>query len=159
MTVRVALGIVFVSLLWPSTLLQSQSQGGVSFRQENLTIKTRNKNIIFKIEVAETKRQRARGLMWRKHLAAGTGMLFDFRKTSPVVMWMKNTYIPLDIMYINRNGSIARIIKNSTPLSTYPLYSVSPVRAVLELLGGTAERQDIRVGDTVVHSIFKPESS
>jgi len=156
MKIGYLLSIPFVLFLCIGITPQCQSQDSLNFRQDKLTIKTRNKSISFKIEVAETRRQRARGLMWRSHLANGTGMLFDFQNTNYVTMWMKNTYFPLDIIYINKNGLINNIIINSTPHSTKLLSSEGPVRAVLELSAGAVKRHGIQKGDTVIHSIFKP---
>ena len=156
MTNRYPLSIPFVLVFWLGITPQCHSEDVLSFRQDKLTIKTGNKSISFKIEISETKRQRARGLMWRSHLADGAGMLFDFQNTDYVTMWMKNTYFPLDIIFINKNGLIRNIIRNSTPLSTQPLSSKVPVRAVLELRAGTVKLHGIQRGDTVIHSIFRP---
>ena len=132
------------------------AQDGNVFRVDRLTIKTQNSRRSFQVEIAETAAQRAQGLMWRKDLPMGTGMLFDFKITSPVIMWMKNTYIPLDIFFITHRGVILNIVQDAIPHSTKHIPSVGPVRAVLELPGGTAKKFDIRVGDRVEHEIFNP---
>ena len=132
------------------------AQDGTVFRVDRLTIKTQNSRRSFQVEIAETAAQRAQGLMWRKDLPMGTGMLFDFKITSPVIMWMKNTYIPLDIFFITHRGVILNIVQDAIPHSTKHIPSVGPVRAVLELPGGTAKKFDIRVGDRVEHEIFNP---
>ena len=155
MKIKYPLGIFFILFFCIGIAPYCQSQDILDFRHDKLTIKTRNKSISFEIEIAETRRQRARGLMWRSHLANGTGMLFDFQTTKYVTMWMKNTYFPLDIIYINQNGLIRNIIMNSTPHSTKPLLSEGPVRAVLELSAGAVKRHGIQMGDTVNHSIFE----
>ncbi len=94
--------------------------------------------------------------MWRKHLPAGTGMLFDFKMTDQVIMWMKNTYIPLDMLFITKAGQIINIARNTKPHSTDFIPSAGPVRAVLELPAGTARKLAIRAGDTVIHPMFTP---
>ena len=126
------------------------------FRSDWLAIDTQNSRRTFRVEIAETAAQRAQGLMWRKHLPMGTGMLFDFKITRPVVMWMKNTYIPLDMFFITEQGVILNIVRETEPHSTRHIGSIGPVRAVLELPGGSAKKFGIRAGDRVDHAIFNP---
>jgi hypothetical protein len=109
---------------------------------------------VFTVELAVTDEQRARGLMFRRELPQGRGMLFDFEREGPVHMWMQNTYIPLDMIFIRGNGLIARIAENTEPLSTRIIPSGGPVRAVLEVPAGTARRLGIAPGDRVAHRIF-----
>ena len=135
---------------------RTSPEDSVSFRIDDLLIKTKVKEIPFRIEIAETQRQRAKGLMWRKHLNNDAGMLFDFKTTDYILMWMKDTYISLDMLFITENGLIRNIERNTIPHSTKPIKSKGPVRAVLELTAGTAEKHGIRNGDTVIYSIFKP---
>ncbi len=135
---------------------RSWSQYGDDFRIDHLIIQTQDKPILFQIEIAETSTQRARGLMWRQSLALDKGMLFDFNTDKHVMMWMKNTYISLDLIFITKNGLILNIIRNTSPHSTQPLVSAGPVRAVLELVGGATKKYGIQSGDNVIHSIFKP---
>ncbi len=92
--------------------------------------------------------------MFRKNLAADAGMLFDFGSPEKVVMWMKNTLIPLDMLFIKPGGIIANIASGTAPLSLSPVPSNGPVRGVLELKAGTAARLGIRPGDQVLHPIF-----
>jgi uncharacterized membrane protein (UPF0127 family) len=92
--------------------------------------------------------------MYRTELAADAGMLFDFRTDQQVYMWMKNTYLPLDMVFIRSDGRIASIAANTTPLSTETISSGGPVRAVLELPAGTAKARGITVGDRVRHHLF-----
>ena len=138
----------------PLTLVAAQDS--TVFRTERLAIETRNSRRIFQVEIAETAAQRAQGLMWRKHLPMGAGMLFDFKITGPVIMWMKNTYIPLDILFITAKGVILNIARETLPHSTRHIPSKGPVRAVLELPGGSAKQFGIRAGDRVDHAIFDP---
>ncbi len=109
----------------------------------------------FQVEVVRNDADRAQGLMYRRSMAADRGMLFDFGRVEPVAMWMQNTYLPLDMLFIRADGSIARIAANAEPLSTRTIPSGEPVLAVLELNGGTAARLGIKAGDRVEHPLFK----
>ncbi|HET7849306.1 MAG TPA: DUF192 domain-containing protein [Pseudolabrys sp.] len=108
----------------------------------------------FAVEIADNDAARERGLMYRKSLPEGQGMLFDFKTEQPVTFWMKNTYIPLDMLFIREDGRILRIAENTTPLSTDLVSSGGPVRAVLEVIGGTARKYGIVPGDRVAYRIF-----
>ena len=110
----------------------------------------------FAVELAGTPEERAQGLMFRKSLAPDAGMLFDFKEPGPVAMWMKDTLIPLDMLFISRDGRIARIVERTVPLSLAPIPSGEAVLAVLELNGGTAARLGLKAGDRVIHPIFQP---
>jgi uncharacterized membrane protein (UPF0127 family) len=128
----------------------------VSFAQElqSLEIVTKKGVHVFAVELAATDEQRAQGLMHRRELAEGRGMLFDFHREQPVAMWMKNTYISLDMIFIRGDGSIARIAENTEPHSTRVIQSGPPVRAVLEVIAGTAKKLGIAPGDRVAHPLF-----
>lgn len=110
---------------------------------------------VFAVELAVTDEQRSKGLMYRKELPEGQGMLFDFERDQDVAMWMKNTYIPLDMFFIRGDGTILRIAENTTPLSTRIIPSGGPVRAVLEVIAGTARKYSIAPGDRVAYPIFR----
>ena len=109
---------------------------------------------VFTVELATTEAERERGLMFVKSLPEGQGMLFDFKRDQPVSFWMHNTYIPLDMIFIAGNGRIMHIAENAKPLSDDLIPSQYPVRAVLEVIGGTAEKLGIKPGDRVTGSIF-----
>jgi uncharacterized protein len=109
---------------------------------------------VFSVELAGDDAERARGLMFRKELPEGRGMLFDFGTDQDVAMWMKNTLIPLDMIFIRADGQIARIAENTAPMSTKIIPSGGLVRAVLEVAGGTAKKLGIAVGDRVAHRMF-----
>jgi uncharacterized protein len=111
---------------------------------------------VFSVEIADTEAARAKGLMFRKNLPEGQGMLFDFHREQEVSFWMQNTYIPLDMIFIQGNGRILRIAENTTPLSTRLIPSGGPVLAVLEVIGGTARKFGIEPGDRVAYPIFRP---
>ncbi len=119
-----------------------------------LEIVTKNGVHVFSIELAVNDADRQKGLMFRKELPEGQGMLFDFKQDQDVSMWMRNTYIPLDMLFINADGSIRRIAENTTPLSERTIPSGGPVRGVLEVIGGTAKKLGIAPGDRVAHPMF-----
>lgn len=106
----------------------------------------------FRVELAADDATRERGLMFRTRLAPDHGMLFDFGRTFTVHMWMKNTRIPLDMLFIRADGVIARIAADTVPFSEETVSSGNPVRYVLEVPGGTAARLGIRPGDRVRHA-------
>ncbi len=108
----------------------------------------------FSVEIANNDVERAKGLMYRKDLPLGQGMLFDFDREQDVAMWMQNTYISLDMIFIRGDGRILRIAENTEPLSTRIISSGGPVRAVLEVIAGTARKFGIAPGDRVAHPIF-----
>ena len=122
---------------------------------EPLTIATKTDASLFTVEIADTDELRQRGLMFRQRIPPDRGMLFDFGAPRPVAMWMKNTYVSLDMLFIRQDGSIAYIAENTVPQSLDTLGVSEPVLAVLELAGGTSKRLGIRAGDTVFHRIFR----
>lgn len=119
-----------------------------------LEIVTANGKHNFSVELARTREEQDKGLMFRRELPDGQGMLFDFTTEQTVAFWMENTYISLDIIFINGDGRIRRIAENAEPLSKTTIPSDGPVRAVLEVIGGTARKLGIKEGDRVVHPIF-----
>jgi uncharacterized protein len=108
----------------------------------------------FTVEMAITPDQQTIGLMFRTEIAAQDGMIFDWGRPRESSMWMRNTLIPLDMLFIAADGRIIRIAERTVPLSLTPINSGGPVRATLELQGGITERLDIRVGDRVLHRMF-----
>jgi len=121
---------------------------------ERLSIRTAGGIHVFEVEVARTGEERAKGLMFRRYMPADRGMLFDFGSEQPVGMWMKDTFIPLDMLFIRKDGSIARIAENTEPHSLRTISSGENVLSVLELNGGTAARLGIAPGDRVAHPLF-----
>jgi uncharacterized membrane protein (UPF0127 family) len=109
----------------------------------------------FTVEFAKSDAERAQGLMYRRELPEGRGMLFDFQRDDEVAMWMKNTYIPLDMVFIRSDGRIVRIAENTEPRSERIISSGGPVRGVLEVIGGTARKLGIAPGDRVAHPLFR----
>jgi uncharacterized membrane protein (UPF0127 family) len=126
--------------------------GAASFQP--LEIVTRNGVQVFSVEIATTEEEKQTGLMYRKELADGKGMLFDFNPEQEVSMWMKNTYVSLDMIFIRADGRILRIAENTEPMSTKIISSRGPARAVLEVVAGTAQKYCIRAGDRVGHPLF-----
>ncbi|MFL5256104.1 MAG: DUF192 domain-containing protein [Rhodopila sp.] len=123
--------------------------------KEPLTIVTRDaKEHHFTVEMALKPEQQSVGEMFRTFIPPEGGMLFDWGFPRPSQMWMRNTLVPLDMIFINPNGTIRAIAENTTPRSLAPIDSRGPVRATLELAGGTTAKLDIRVGDTVKQRIF-----
>jgi uncharacterized membrane protein (UPF0127 family) len=120
-----------------------------------LEIASKNGVHIFGVELATTPEEQARGLMFRRELPPMQGMLFDFKREQPTSFWMKNTYVSLDMIFIRADGTIARIAENTVPLSEAMVPSGGPVRAVLEVVAGTAKKLGIAPGDRVSHPIFK----
>jgi uncharacterized membrane protein (UPF0127 family) len=110
--------------------------------------------IPFTMEIAETPAQQAYGLMFRHEAPPHTGMLFVWDKDQIINMWMKNTYIPLDMLFIRRDGVIEKIIAHTVPFDLTPLSSDEPVRGVIELGGGEAARLGIDTGDKVIYPAF-----
>jgi uncharacterized membrane protein (UPF0127 family) len=118
-------------------------------REARVEVTGSGKTHVFRAWVADTPESRARGLMYVRELPPGRGMLFLFEAPHFASFWMKNTYIPLDLLFVSADGRIVNIVENATPLSLAPMESVAPVTAVLEVAGGTAARLSLRVGDGV----------
>ena len=108
----------------------------------------------FGVELANNDDERSRGLMFRKELPEGRGMLFDFQKDQPVEFWMHNTFISLDMIFITGDGRILRIAEKTEPFSDRLIPSGGPVRAVLEVIAGTARKDGLAPGDRITGSIF-----
>lgn len=106
------------------------------------------------VEVAATDEARQRGLMHRESLDPDAGMLFDFQREQIVSIWMENTLIPLDILYIRRDGRIVKIIAHAQPMSRRQLLSDFPVLSVLEINAGRSAELGISPGDIVRHALF-----
>ena len=110
----------------------------------------------FQVEIARDDASRARGLMDRRFMPADHGMLFEFDREAPQTFWMKDTYIPLDMIFISRAGIVTNIVADAEPLSERTIPSGPPCMAVLELNGGVAAKIGLKVGDKVRHPFFRP---
>jgi len=152
---RAALAFVLAFPLAVAAVAPAPAQRGLqSFEKSPLGIRTADASHRFTVEVAGTARQYAQGLMYRRRLAADAGILFVYSRPQLVVMWMKNTVIPLDMLFIAADGRITRIVERTVPFSLENISSGGPVLAVLEINGGTASRLKIRTGDRVLHAAF-----
>jgi uncharacterized protein len=123
---------------------------------DSLTIETSTGAHAFQIEVADNDATREHGLMDRRYMPSDHGMLFEFEHNAPVAFWMKNTYIPLDMIFISPSGVVTHIATNAEPLSERVIPSGGPSIAVLELNGGAAASIALKIGDKVRHPFFKP---
>jgi uncharacterized membrane protein (UPF0127 family) len=119
-----------------------------------LEIVTKTGVHVFSVEMATTEEEKTTGLMYRKELPEGKGMLFDFAPDQEVSMWMKNTYISLDMIFIRADGRILRIAENTEPMSTKIIPSRGLAKGVLEVIAGTAQKYGIAPGDRVAHPLF-----
>jgi uncharacterized membrane protein (UPF0127 family) len=151
--VLVLLGVSGTAL-WTNLARVQSKDAATQALLEPLTLVTASGRHAFQVEVMRTDEQRGRGLMFRQSLPDNRGMLFDFKVDGPVSMWMRNTYIPLDMVFIFADGRVHRVEANTEPLSERTIPAGANVRAVLELNAGTAARLGLRPGDRVEHGMF-----
>ncbi len=123
-------------------------------RQDRLQIVTASGTHTFTVEIAETPAQKERGLMFRRTLADDAGMLFPYTPPQEIAMWMRNTYISLDMVFIRADGTVHRIEKGTQPFSERVIASGGDVLAVLEIRAGISDRIGLKPGDRVVHPLF-----
>jgi uncharacterized membrane protein (UPF0127 family) len=152
----VAAAVVLTGDLAPRvrTVAADASAVAEEARVGRLVIDTGRGPVAFRVELATTPAMLAQGLQHRRGLPSDAGMLFDFGPERIVSMWMKNTYIPLDMLFIDADGIVADIAEQTTPLSLETITPSVPVRAVLEVNAGTVAALGIRGGDRVHHPIF-----
>ena len=131
------------------------AEEGALSKVEPRSLATETDASVFTVEIADTDEVRERGLMFRQRIPEDRGMLFDFGEPRGVAMWMKNTYISLDMLFIRADGSLAYIAEITVPKSLDTIGVNEPIKAVLEIAGGAAKRRGIRAGDIVYHRIFK----
>ena len=124
-------------------------------RIEPLTIVADKTSTMFQAEIAATEEQRARGLMFRQVMPLDEAMLFDFGQPKPAAMWMKNTYVSLDMLFVRQDGTIAALAENTVPKSLDTISVQEPVRGVIELAAGTVKRLGIKKDDKVINAIFQ----
>jgi len=149
---RAARLLVVLALLAAGLLMQSAH----AMRLETLKLMTARGTHLIDVEVTETPAEKAQGLMFRTRLADTAGMLFFYDTPQEITMWMRNTYIPLDMVFITADGIVHRIEARTEPLSENIISSRGDVTACLELAGGAAERLGLKPGDRVEHRFFKP---
>ena len=134
----------------PVNGLQARAAGRLAvFDKGTVSIVSDDQSHKFRVDLALTHHQQMQGLMFRRNMPADAGMLFVYKQEAPVAMWMKNTYLPLDMLFIARGGMILKIAERTVPLSEATIASGRAVIAVLELNAGTASRLGIKPGDTV----------
>jgi uncharacterized membrane protein (UPF0127 family) len=141
--------LVAVALLFLAPHGRAQQSPLVNFKHDELTITGAGGSHKFLIELATDDAQREQGLMFRQTMAPDAGMLFIYDRMQPIAMWMENTYIPLDMLFIAADGRIVNIRQRAVPHSRENIPSDGPVKAALELNGGTVARLGIKVGDKV----------
>jgi uncharacterized protein len=144
-----ALFVFAILLSFGAALAQAQSL-------DKLEIITASGVHAFSVELASNDAEREKGLMYRRFMPSDRGMLFDFKREEPVMFWMKNTYIALDMIFISRAGVVTSIVANAEPLSERLIPSGGPCYGVLELNGGIAASIGVKPGDKVRHPIFAP---
>jgi uncharacterized membrane protein (UPF0127 family) len=126
-----------------------------AMRRETLKLLTAGAERVIDVEVTETSEEKAQGLMFRTRMADTSGMLFFYETPQEITMWMRNTYIPLDMVFIRADGTVHRIEMRTEPLSEDIIASHGDVVACLELAGGAAERLGLKPGDRVEHRLFR----
>lgn len=152
--IRWGLPVLSVAVVFLAVVFAPLAQTPTVFERSTLTIQTERGSHKFDVELATTPDQLSVGLMYRRSLAVDAGMLFDYSRPQKVAMWMKNTLIPLDMVFIDASGTVAHISERAVPKSLRTISSKVPVRAVLELNGGTVARLKIKIGDRIRHAIF-----
>jgi hypothetical protein len=145
--------VLFLTLAFVLVPFVAAPRAG-AMEKGTLEIATKDGVRVFKVDVAVTDEEREKGLMFRKDVPDGYGMLFDFKQDEEVTMWMKNTLVSLDMIFIRNDGTIARIAENTKIESERIIPSGGPVRAVLEVVAGTAKKYGIAPGDKVGYPIF-----
>jgi uncharacterized membrane protein (UPF0127 family) len=146
----------FVVALMFTLLCAFAPRAALAQSLDRLEIATASGGHVFNVEVVSDEAGREKGLMYRRYMPQDRGMLFNFNEEAPVAFWMKNTYIPLDMIFISRKGVVTSIVANAEPLSERLIPSGGPVYAVLEVNGGVAQRIGLKAGDKVKDAIFKP---
>lgn len=123
----------------------------IKFKKSYITIQTQNSEYIFNVEIAKTALERQRGLMFREELKQNEGMLFIYPEKQIIKMWMKNTLIPLDMIFIDENGKIIDIYKMTLPKDLTPIGPEVNLKGVLEINGGLTSYLDINLGDLIIY--------
>jgi uncharacterized membrane protein (UPF0127 family) len=149
----------FVQIALTAFLLAACAETSAALPIETITIDTHKGSTKLTVEVAADQKSQERGLMDRKALDPDAGMLFDFGRPQFVSFWMKDTYIPLDMIFVRADGTISTVEPNAIPLNTESIPSAEPVVAVIEINGGRARDLDIEPGDRVHASIFPTAQS
>jgi uncharacterized membrane protein (UPF0127 family) len=147
--------ILLTCFLWLAGASAALPENAQISKLEPITLESADSVTMLTAEIADTDELRTRGLMFRHFLPEDKAMLFDYETPRPVAMWMKNTNISLDMLFIREDGTIAAIAQDTVPQSLDTISVQEPVRGVLELAAGTVKRLGLRVNDKVYHRIFK----
>jgi uncharacterized membrane protein (UPF0127 family) len=146
-----ALAALFIfGSLYGSAVVAPPAFGDILFKRSSLKIETKNGPVLLKVEVADTDPKREQGLMFRRAVPENEGMIFLFDDEHEIAMWMKNTYIPLDMIFIGADWRIVNIAYNAEPFSTDVISSMRPASRVVEIGAGQARKLGLGVGDTVL---------
>ena len=156
-TLLISAALAMTGLMFPASAQIAQTAPAQTAQAgtEPLQIVTASGAHRFAVEVMRTDEERARGLMFRRFMPADRGMLFDFKREETVMMWMKNTFIPLDMVFISRNGLVVSVTENTEPMSERTISSGGQAYAVLEINAGIAARLGLKAGDRIEHVLFK----
>jgi uncharacterized protein len=146
--------ILLTCFLWLAGASAALPENAQISKLEPITLESADSVTMLTAEIADTDELRTRGLMFRHFLPEDKAMLFDYETPRPVAMWMKNTNISLDMLFIRQDGTIAAIAQDTVPQSLDTISVQEPVRGVLELAAGTVKRLGLRVNDKVYHRIF-----
>jgi hypothetical protein len=146
--------ILLTCFLWLAGASAALPENAQISKLEPITLVSADSVTMLTAEIADTDELRTRGLMFRHFLPEDKAMLFDYETPRPVAMWMKNTNISLDMLFIREDGTIAAIAENTVPQSLDTISVQEPVKGVLELAAGTVKRLGLRVNDKVYHRIF-----
>jgi uncharacterized membrane protein (UPF0127 family) len=145
---------VLAALMMAAWAVAAGVQAQATFDRSMLTIETLGASHEFDIELALTPAQQSQGLMFRRQMAPNAGMLFYHRRDTVATMWMRNTFLPLDMLFVAADGRIVHIAERTVPQSLTTISAGKPVRAVLEVNAGTVRRLAIRSGDRLIHPLF-----
>lgn len=143
---------IVAAVLW--VVAGDAKTAAITFEEMPLSIEAKSGRFDFQVEMAVSAEQRGAGLMFRENLAEDRGMLFDFGRPQRASMWMRNTYVPLDMLFIDGEGRITQIVADTQPFSDSVIASREPVRAVLELRAGVTAKLGIEPGDRIIHPMF-----
>lgn len=143
--------LIFLIIIFPVSQT-AEARSELTQPVHKLFIQTPSEKHIFLIEIADTPQKWERGLMYRKALKENQGMLFVFPRVDIAQFWMKNTLIPLDMLFIDSGGKIIKIQRKATPESLAIISSGAPVKAVLEIAGGASDKLKLQTGDRVIYA-------
>ena len=152
----VSSAVIFAVFASPKNVAAQREAGQPQrLESENLTVVTGQGRFDLTVEIADEPTEHAVGLMFREEMAADHGMLFDFGETRPVTMWMKNTPLSLDRVFVRQDGTVAHIAERTEPFSLATISSGEPVSHVLEIKGGVARMMGLQPGDRLEHRLFE----